>query len=139
MANKNLLSSILFLTMPFNIITLKKEKIIWKVVSIFSIFLFFAILLQTQTKAVMIAILLSTDSYFFINRNSIRLKHILIFISALLISYLFIKKTNRIDKLYNEISSLKNYESSDRFKLYKITVKLISDNLIFGVGPEIEN
>ena len=135
MANKNLLSSILFLTMPFNIITLKKEKIIWKVVSIFSIFLFFAILLQTQTKAVMIAILLSTASYFFINRNSIRLKHILIFISALLISYLFIKKTNRIDKLYNEISSLKNYESSDRFKLYQSTIKLISDNLLIGVGP----
>ncbi|MDC3129939.1 O-antigen ligase family protein [Bacteroidota bacterium] len=135
MANKNLLSSILFLTMPFNIILLKKEKIIWKLVSIFSIFLFFAILLQTQTKAVMIAILLSTASYFFINRNSIRLKHILIFISALLISYLFIKKTNRIDKLYNEISSLKNYESSDRFKLYKRTIKLISDNLLIGVGP----
>ena len=135
MANKNLLSSILFLTMPFNIITLKKEKIIWKVVSIFSIFLFFAILLQTQTKAVMIAILLSTASYFFINRNSVKLKHILIFISALLISYLFIKKTNRIDKFYNEISSLKNYESSDRFKLYKSTINLISDNLLFGVGP----
>jgi len=135
MANKNLLSSILFLTMPFNIILFKKEKIIWKLVSIFSIFLFFAILLQTQTKAVIIAILLSIASYFFTQRDSIKLKYILIFILGLLVCYLIVKKTNRIDKLYNEISSLKNFEDSDRFKLYKSTINLISDNILFGVGP----
>ena len=135
MANKNLLSSILFLTLPFNIILLKKEKIIWKLVSTFSIFLFFTILLQTQTKAVIIAILLSVASYLFVNRNSIRLKHILISICTLLVCFLLFEKTNRMDKLYNEILSLKNYQDSDRFKLYNSTMNLISDNLLFGVGP----
>ncbi len=135
MANKNLLSSILFITMPFNFILLKNEKIIWKLVSIFSIFLFFTILFQTQTKAVMIAILLSIATYLFTQRNSIKLKYILISISTLLVCFLLFKKTNRIDKLYNKISSLKNYEDSDRFKLYNSTINLISDNLFFGVGP----
>jgi len=135
MANKNLLSSILFLLLPFTFYGLNKEKNLWKFLSAASIILFIFIILQTQTKAVIIALLLFLFSYLILIPSKIKMKIKMISFLVLIIFSFFLTKIQRFEKLKEEFTTISNFKNSTRYNLYISTIKLINDNLVFGVGP----
>ena len=137
MGHKNLLSSIQFLLLPVLIYNLSNLNRIIKILSVFSLCLAIIIFFQTQSRAVLGAIIISSIIYLFITKISITyLKKIFVFTLALFISaYAFLFSLDRLEVFKKEITKSIDFSSSQRFSLYKSSINLIADNFIFGVGP----
>ena len=139
MGHKNLLSSINFLLFPFLFYSFIIKKNIWRFLSLLSIFLIFLVLIQTQTRAVFAASFISIISYIIIRRKNITFRKVIFSLSFLIfllsLSYIVIKKTDRVDALKSEIKKTFEFSTTSRYKLYSSTLKLINDNPFIGVGP----
>lgn len=137
MGHKNLLSSIQFLLLPVLIYNLSSLNRIIKILSILSLCLAIIIFFQTQSRAVLGAVIISSIIYLFITKISITyLKKIFVFTLALFISaYAFLFSLDRLEVFKKEITKSIDFSSSQRFSLYKSSINLIADNFIFGVGP----
>ena len=137
MGHKNLLSSIQFLLLPVLIYNLNNKNRFIKILSILSLCLATIIFFQTQSRAVLGAIIISFSTYLFLTKLSINnVKRIFAFFVVLLISgYIFLFSLDRFDVFKKEITKSIDFSSSQRFSLYKSSINLIADNFIFGVGP----
>ena len=137
MGHKNLLSSIQFLLLPVLIYNLSSLNRIIKILSVLSLCLAIIIFFQTQSRAVLGAVIISSIIYLFITKISITyLKKIFAFTLALFISaYAFLFSLDRLEVFKKEITKSIDFSSSQRFSLYKSSINLIADNFIFGVGP----
>ncbi|MAD13125.1 MAG: hypothetical protein CMC04_10490 [Flavobacteriaceae bacterium] len=137
MGHKNLLSSIQFLLLPVLIYNLYNKNRFIKILSILSLCLATIIFFQTQSRAVLGAIIISFSVYLFLTKLSINnVKRIFVFLVVLLISgYVFLFSLDRLDVFKKEITKSIDFSSSQRFSLYKSSINLIADNFIFGVGP----
>ncbi len=137
MGNKNLLASIHFLILPFIIYSIRKTNKFFKYFSLVCLFFSLIIFFQTQSRAVIGALIISGISYLLLSKISKQklfqsVKYIaLIFV----VGFLFLYSINRIDSFKKEVTKNVDFKTSQRFSLYKSSLKLISDNLIFGVGP----
>jgi len=135
-ANKNLLSSILFLTFPFLFCSFNFSKR-WKFLSLILYLIILILLWLIQTKAVIIAFFLFFFIFFLFyvrNRKSITKKLFLklIFVTSvsIIIFSIFISKQNS-----QEFSHLTNkHSATSRFLLWENSVYMIKDNWVFGVG-----
>ena len=92
---------------------------------------------QTQSRAVIGAIIISSISYLLLSKISKnKLFQSIKYISLIVVvGFIFLNSINRIDSFKKEITKNIDFTTSQRFSLYKSSLKLISDNLIFGVGP----
>ena len=139
MGHKNLLSSIQFLMLPILIYVLVIGKKVFRILSILSIVLILITLFQTQTRAVLFALGIFSLSLFSLNKAKLNKKYI---VGILIITILFLgsgytimKYTNRYDSFVGEINKTLDFTSSSRYRLYDSSIQLISENLLFGVGP----
>ena len=140
MGHKNLLSSIQFLMLPFLIYTITTCKKTWKVLAFIAIVLIAFTFLQTQTRAVFVAILISMTTFLLINKRNIQLKHIILLFSSLIfatiIGYSVLQYFNRLERFKTEFSEILTDASvQSRYKLYKSTLQLMVEHPILGVGP----
>ncbi len=135
-ANKNLVSSILFLVIPFLIYSTRFSKV-WKIVS--SIILIVTLLLfwLLQTKAVIIALLLffivaiilfATSKFNEISK--IKLRFIGFFICGIVFILTIVSFQNK-DKLPNLFSS---NTMKTRILLWGNSTEMIKEHFVFGVG-----
>ena len=139
MGHKNLLSSIQFLMLPVLIYLLFVSKRYLRILSGIAILLIFITILHTQTRAVLFAIVIFIIALFFILRKTMKRIH---FISIILVftvlfsgGYGLMKYTNEYDSFTSEIRRTLEGNTSNRIKLYSSTLKMISNNPFFGVGP----
>ena len=139
MGHKNLLSSIQFLMLPILIYVIITSKRLFKILSIVAVVLILITLFQTQTRAVLFALGIFSVSLFSLNKATLNKKYI---VGILIITILFLgsgytimKYTNRYDSFVGEINKTLDFTSSSRYRLYDSSIQLISENLLFGVGP----
>jgi len=140
MGHKNLLSSIQFLMLPFLIFTITTCKKTWKVLGLIAIVLIAFTFLQTQTRAVFVAIFIFITTFLMINKRNIQLKQIILlfssFIFAIIIGYSILHYSNRLERFKTEFSEILTDASvQSRYKLYKSTLQLMAEHPILGVGP----
>jgi len=140
MGHKNLLSSIQFLILPFLIYTITTGKKIWKALGLIAVVLIALTFLQTQTRAVFVAVFISIITFLLINKRNIQLKHIILLFSsaifATIIGYSVLQYANRLDRFKTEFSGILTDASvQSRYKLYTSTLQLMAEHPIWGVGP----
>ena len=135
-ANKNLLSSILFLTFPFivNSIVLSKP---WKIASISSILLITILIWLIQTKAVIIAFLIFYFIFLFLTlkyqREIVKNTFIKIFLISVPLLILFASNFTIQNK--QEFPHLSNINSAfSRLLMWENSGEMIKENFVFGVG-----
>jgi O-antigen ligase len=151
MANKNLLSSALFLSIPFNIYNFKSKNKLFKSISIFASFLIVLVCLFVMSKATIIALFILLFSIFILKFSSkflskvYYLSFVFIFIFS---SFTFIHISNSESAISSKIKqSLIEFSNNEnlfidkrasfgtRLNLYTNTLDLIKKNPKFGVGP----
>ena len=151
MANKNLLSSVLFLTIPFNVYNTISRNNIKKALSIFALFLVFLVCVSTMSKATLLAIFILFTSILILRLNKLFLSKlyflsvVFVFIFSLsAVKYISISETGTPLKIKNIATKYfldenifvdKKSSLSARLHLYQNTLDLINHNPIFGVGP----
>ena len=140
MGHENLLSSIQFLMLPFLIYTIIIGERIWKVLGVIAIILVVFTFLQTQTRAVFVAVFISMITFLFVNKRRIQFKQIIFLFSllifAIIIGYSALNYSNRIGSFKTEFSELiKDASFKQRYQLYHSSLELIADQPVFGVGP----
>ena len=133
-ANKNLVSSILFLTFPFVIYVMKFSKK-WKYFSLILSFFILLFIWILQTKAVIIALILFSlivilFNFIFRAKSSTNPKITILLISFSLLSLSIVTFLNK-DKFPNLFSGNTIHT---RLLLWNNTTDMIKDNLVFGVG-----
>ena len=150
-ANKNLLASILFLSIPFNIYNAKSKNIIHKTISFLALFLMLIVFYFTMSKAVIIALLILFFSVFILKFTPekfskffcLSLVCTLLFLSFTLI-HLGNSQNVYSEKIKQKLIYLtqnkalfldKKASFGTRLKLYKNTFDLIKNNPVLGVGP----
>ena len=151
MANKNLLSSALFLSIPFNIYNFKSKNKVFKSISILASLLIVLVCLFIMSKATIIALFILLFSMFFLKFSSQFFSKVyylsLIFI-FLFLSFKIIQISNSESAISKKIKqSLIEFSNNEnlfvdkrasfgtRLNLYTNTLDLIKNNLTFGVGP----
>lgn len=151
MANKNLLSSVLFLAIPFNVycVYLKKPKI-WKVLALVSLISSLLVVLFLQTRAVYVALLLSCIIFVIVKFKS--LKKVIVFSSLIalticsfmvLLNVIQITSDSFGKRLQIKLNEIVNIEETlnkrnsinTRYEIYKNTFNIIKNNPLTGVGP----
>lgn len=131
---KNLLASILFLTLPFLLNIFSSSKM-WKktglLIAVFSIL----IILIIQTKAVIIATFVSflvfiILSYKLKNISAGKIKNIIVstFLLLMLVGLITFQNKQKFSHLYDKKSSI------ERVFIWNNTIKIIKDNVVLGVG-----
>ncbi|MAQ31880.1 MAG: hypothetical protein CMD26_04015 [Flavobacteriales bacterium] len=140
MGHKNLLASVLFLSLPFIIYNAFYGKKIWKYLAVISIILTLIIFRLIQSRAIILSLILFITSLIFNYRNTIfsfkKIKWIISVLLICIIGILFIPNPdNRTDTLAKKIQRTVNFQESPRFHLLKSTLKLIKENPLLGVGP----
>lgn len=132
-ANKNLLSSILFLTLPFIISATASSKG-WKITSFILFPIVIILLLVIKTKAVILALIIASILFFilFIRKGGKKTQFLL---GLLLVSILIIGFVVYQNKIY--FSSLTNTNTAiERLRLWKNSFEMIKENPVLGVGAE---
>ena len=148
MANKNLLASALFLTIPFNIANLlngnKAIKIISTITQVIIIIVFF-IVFSKATLLALLVLIFSAFIYFFCTKKYVEI-YLTSFIALTILSFATIvtlktsyeKKTlvntDKTTKIEEKIFA-NALSSGARLQLYNNTLSLIKSNPILGVGP----
>lgn len=135
-AHKNLLSSILFLGLPFLVFTIN-YKWYWKLLSILTSLLALIIITIIQTRAVWLALIIAVPTFIIITIFSLKkIKHrlfllitisFLIIISCVLYLYVFPNCTH-----FSHATS--NASLSERIMIWENTLKMIHEHLFLGVG-----
>ena len=150
-ANKNLLASILFLSIPFNVYNAKSKNIIKKTISFLALFLMLLVFYFTMSKAVIIALLILFFSVFILKFTpekfskffSLSLVCTLLFLCFTLI-HLSNSQNVYSEKIKQKLIYLtqnkalfldKKASFGTRLNLYKNTFDLIKNNPVLGVGP----
>lgn len=134
--HKNLFSSILFLSIPFLLNSLFTSPT-WKKTNLALILLVVSLLWILQTRAVLIALILFIGTFFgvFLLKNrqkttSFFTRPILLFLSILFLSLTTFTVLNK-----EKFSRLFNIDSViERIAMWKNTIQMVKDHLIFGVG-----
>ena len=146
MANKSLLASVLFLTLPFIFYVFYFASNYWKIFVAFIFSLILICLVFIHSKVTLLALLTSliVISFFILKKHKIIFFSTLTFVFSLLFSVLFFNSTLS-QQFYNEINQLKMkkerfennrlVENDARIALYSKTMKMIKHNFFYGVGP----
>lgn len=135
--HKNLLSSYLFLLLPFAVYGALLLTHFWKVVSKFIFFLIILILLFLQTRAVYIALFCSLFilSFLFFKKRPSNFKILLIGIFSL---FIIVVVFSSISDSFSARVNIFNYQSSEsskeRLSIWRNTILLIKEYPFFGVG-----
>jgi O-antigen ligase len=134
--NKNLLASILFLTLPFILYSFGNGKI-WRYVSIIivlsSVFLFW--LLQTKTVIIAFLIFLVLAIGFVIKRKAQGVRKsilIILIISFILVIVGLFYISITYKDFFPHLFSLNTFNT--RVLLWKNSIEMIKENTVFGVG-----
>lgn len=151
MSNKNLLSSALFLTIPFNFYNLNSNLKSIKLLSLTNLILIPIICFIIFSKATLIAVFFLLLSVLFLKYSTqyfskIFYYSIISFLILCFTSLILISTSNsdnsqivksQITKYSNSPNLFKNKRGSfsTRIHLYENTLDLILNNLILGVGP----
>ena len=141
--NKNLLASILFLSIPFNIYSFKYFTKYWRYFSAIIIIISFLIMLLTLSRAVFLALILYLITFLILFISSkIKLKIKLLFFVFIVgsLSLFFKSKSgnefiNKINDRWETVSTIDNIKNTPRWGLYSNTVKIIKNSPLLGVGP----
>lgn len=147
MGNKNLLASILFLSLPFVFLVYRSvTRKISKILIILLLIKMLCILFIIQSKAVLLALLImgSTIIFFTVRKNA-KLIFSSILIIGMVTSMLFIASpqivkhfNQEMDQLGRSVSSIYTkglVGNNSRIALYTKTINMIKDNPLLGVGP----
>jgi O-antigen ligase len=151
MAHKNMLSSALFLTLPFCMYVLLACHGYWKVASIVPTTLIILDILLLQTRSVWLGLFLSAAATMivlgaFAEKLSVSGRTLLkkctpvaviVLITAVLVFACFYLKTGSVDFLTKRIQSIstRNYESNiERILIWRKSAEAIKDNLVCGLG-----
>ena len=139
MGHKNLLSSFQFLMLPIliYIIIIGEKK--WKYLAGIAVFLMLLTFIQTQSRGVLVAVMIFGLSFLFLHQNRIRIKHLKIIIASFImiafVAYVSLNYTNRFKPFKLELQKTLDFSSTSRYDLYASTLKLIAANPFVGVGP----
>ena len=134
--NKNLLASILFLTLPFVIFSIGIRNI-WGYISFILVFIILIIFWILQTKTVIIGFILFfilNIVYLLITKSNVigKIRLLILVISTLIliscITFISIKYQNLIPDLFS------GNTFKTRVLLWKNSVQMIKENSVFGVG-----
>jgi O-antigen ligase len=150
MAHKNLLSSALFLTLPFCLYVLLTANSFWRIISVIPITLGLLIIFLVQSRSVWLALVLSTITTAIvaavfhrkldISKKAFLKGFLLIMVlltAAILIFSFFYSKSDSIDFLAERLHSLtsaKHPLNIERVLIWKQSLKEIRDNLFLGFG-----
>ena len=146
MGNKNLLASILFLSLPFLFYVYQSANKLWKILVLFLLFLILCSLLLIQSKAVLLGLLfMSISIILFAFRGNSKIILSSIVIIGMITSMLFIASpkvfkhfTQELDQIVKKKERIDNnriVENDGRVALYIKTIDMIKDNPLLGVGP----
>jgi len=146
MGNKNLLASILFLSLPFLFYVYQLANKLWKILVFFLLVLILCSLLLIQSKAVLLGLFfMSVSIILFAFRSNPKIILSSIVIISMITSMLFIaspkifkhftQEINQIVKKKDRIDNNKIVENDGRVALYIKTIDMIKDNPLLGVGP----
>ena len=146
MGNKNLLASILFLSLPFLFYVYQSANKLWKILVLFLLVLILCSLLVIQSKAVLLGLLfMSASIILFAFRSNSKIILSSIVIISMITSILFIASpkvfkhfTQEIDQIVKKKERIENNriaENDPRASLYIKTIDMIKDNPLLGVGP----
>jgi len=150
MAHKNLLSSSLFLTLPFCLYVLLTADRFWRIISVIPIILGLLIIFLVQSRSVWLVLVLSTIATavvagVFSRKLDISKKAFLkgflliavLLIAAVLIFSFLYSKSDSTDFLAERLQSLtsaKHPLNIERVLMWKQSLREVKDNLIFGHG-----
>ena len=138
MTNRNLMVSVQFLCLPFIIYLFYTSNKMYKMLSVISVSLFVLALILTQTRAVLLAVIIGIFIMTLFYRKKISKKFIIYSIISLIAlittSYIVLKQTGRYDIMIQKTKQLSNITESGRYKLYKSTMDMISDYPLIGIG-----
>jgi len=140
MGNKNLLASILFLSLPFLFYIYQSENKLWKMLVLFLLVLILCSLLVIQSKAVLLGLFfMSISIIIFAFRGNSKIILSSIVIISMIASIVFIASpkvfkhfTQEIDQIVKKKERIKN---NTRVSLYVKTIDMIKDKPLLGVGP----
>ena len=146
MGNKNLLASILFLSLPFLFHVYQSANKLWKTLVLFLLVLILCSLLLIQSKTVFLGLFfMSISIVFFAFRGNLKIILSSIVIIGTITSILFIaipkvfqhftQEINQIVKKKERIDNNRIVENDGRVALYIKTINMIKDNPLLGVGP----
>jgi O-antigen ligase len=146
MGNKNLLASILFLSLPFLFYVYQFADKLWKILVLFLLVLILCSLLLIQSKAVLLGLLfMSVSMMLFAFRSHSKIIFRFIVIISMITSIVFIASpkvfkhfTQEIDQIAKKKERIDNnriVENDGRVALYIKTINMIKDNPFLGVGP----
>jgi len=146
MGNKNLLASILFLSLPFLFYVYQSANKLWKILVLFLLFLILCSLLLIQSKAVLLGLLfMSISIILFAFRGNSKIILSSIVIIGMITSMLFIASpkvfkhfTQELDQIVKKKERIDNnriVENDGRVALYIKTIDMIKGNPLLGVGP----
>ena len=146
MGNKNLLASILLLSLPFIFHVYRTAKDWWKVLVCILLILIFCTLLLIQSKAVFLGLLcMSIPLIFVAIKSSFRLVILGFVVSSMIASILFLATPQmfkhlkvEVDQVIRKKERIENNqitENDSRYSLYINTFKMIKDSPFLGVGP----
>lgn len=150
MAHKNLLSSALFLTLPFCLYVLLTANRFWRIISIIPVILGLLIIFLVQSRSVWLALVLSTIATavvagVFHRKLDISKKTffkgfllvvILLIVAVLIFSFLY-SKSDSIDFIAERIHSLTSAGhplNIERLLMWKQSLREVRDNLFLGFG-----
>jgi O-antigen ligase len=146
MGNKNLLASILVLSLPFLFYVYQSANKLWKILVLFLLVLILCSLLLIQSKAVLLGLfLMSVSIILFAFRGNSKIILSSIVIIGMITSMLFIaspkvfkhfsQEIDQIVKKKERIDKNRIVENDGRVALDIKTIDMIKDNLLLGVGP----
>ena len=146
MGNKNLLASILFLSLPFLFYVYQSANKLWKILVLFLLGLILCSLLLIQSKAVLLGLFfMSVSIILFAFRANSKIILSSIVIIGMITSIFFITSpkvfkhfTQEIDQIVKKKERIDNnriVENDGRVALYIKTIDMIKDNYLLGVGP----
>lgn len=133
--HKNLLASVLFLTLPFIVASSPLRKW-WRITAISCLVLVILMAWLLQTKAVLIAILLFAVVFLFLlfrnksalNKRFIRITIALVSVGLVGICMFTIANREKFPRIFDKKSSL------ERLGLWQNSTEMIRENLVLGVG-----
>lgn len=150
MAHKNLLSSALFLTLPFCLYVLLTGNVYWKIISVISIASNLLIIFLVQSRSVWLTIVVSTVVTIFvagffsrqltISKKAFLKGFLLIILLLVVVSAIFsllYLKSDSIDFIADRIQSVtstKHPLNIERILMWKKSLQAMEDDLILGHG-----
>jgi len=146
MGNKNLLASILFLSLPFLFYVYLYSKTLWRMLVLLNLILVLFSLFLIQSKAVLLAVLIMFLSIgLLLFRKNVKFVIFSTIITSVIISIFFIAMPNMNARFINELNQFSRkiervldnriVENDSRVSLYIKTIYMIQDNYLLGVGP----